>query len=193
MTNASDIALIHPRTKNIAEDTSACHAHGVGDGNDALRHGFGLRRGLRSGWPSFPVWPNPRVPSTKRSVNAGPTRRSPAGNERLRTVQPSNAVCSFFEQHGGDGRGRHLAQNIESPDRSSFASPFSRSIMPAQCQAVASRRRSHATNGIDNSTIQALHGQSATARKSSEPKASHRNTVESDQQADKAFVKLLWR
>ena len=42
----------------------------------------------------------------------------------------------------------------------------------------SSRRRSHATNGIDSNTIHAL-PTIWPARKSSEPKASHRNTIES--------------
>ena len=46
----------------------------------------------------------------------------------------------------------------------------------------SSRRRSHATNGIDSNTIHAL-PTIWPGRKSSEPKASHRNTIEFDDQS----------
>ena len=49
---------------------------------------------------------------TKRSVNAGPTSRGPPGDQRHRALDPA-VPDALLQQHGGDGGGGDVAQDVE--------------------------------------------------------------------------------
>src|SRR5262249_49877096 len=104
---------------------------------------------------------------------------SAGGNERPWPAHPA-APDSFFQQHGGDGRGRDRPQRVVESRTHSHISWQNLRGWPqgGGKRRRSSRRRNQAKNGMESSTIHAF-PTIWPSRKSSEPKASHKNTTES--------------
>src|ERR1700758_2834336 len=155
---------------------------GIGHGDAAGRHfldGAPRRDRFRPACQRREVLAHRREAQRERRAYQAPA----AGNERLRPVHPATADA-FFQQHGGDGCGGDRAQRVVkgrthgTPLWETSLANLRASVQTGAMPRRASRRRSQATNGIDNATIHAL-PTIWPSRKSSEPKASHRNTTES--------------
>src|SRR5262245_15934050 len=172
------LPLGHAHGQDVTENAGRGDAHGIGHCDATFRHlfdGAACRNRLRPAFRGREI-----LAHRHESEREGRTDdANAAGNERLRPAHPA-APDSFFQQHGGDGRGRDRPQRVVK-NRTHSHTPWQNVRGRPQGGTKprrSSRRRSQATKGIESSTIHAF-PTIWPSRKSSEPKASHRNTTES--------------
>src|SRR6188768_3289976 len=161
-------ALDHTHAQDIAEYAGAGHTHRVGDNHAVFRHGLdgaARRNRLRPAFRCRKVLAHRHKAECEGRTGdtfAGKTEGHRAGHPRM--------ANSLLQQHRGDGAGRNIAKNFESRRHDDPHAGFK----PRR----SSRRLIQATNGIASSTIQSL-PMTWPNRNSSDPNASHKNTIES--------------